>query len=108
MGFVLCCGDPLCRLVSKCFCLLGKDDISTTFQGRNYGVGCPGGVEVVAHNLRDTLRSHDGSDLALLKIGFKNAFNMVDRTSFMSGSCRVFPELSSWTNWCDSSLPPSL
>jgi len=51
----LACGDPLRRLVAKCFCVAGKDEISAAFKGKNYGVGCPGGVEVVAHSLRDTL-----------------------------------------------------
>ena len=48
----LCCGDPLRRLVAKCFCLGAKDEISRFFKGKNFGVGCPGGVEVVAHSLR--------------------------------------------------------
>ena len=54
----LACGDPIRRLVAKCFCVAGKEDISKAFRGRNYGVGCPGGVEVVAHSLRDSLKAH--------------------------------------------------
>ena len=42
----LCCGDPLRRLVAKCFCLGGKDEIAAVFKGKNFGVGCRGGVEV--------------------------------------------------------------
>jgi hypothetical protein len=99
----LCCGDPLRRLVAKCFCLAGKDEISDFFKGKNYGVGCPGGVEVVSHSLRDVLREQGRSDLALLKIDFRNAFNLVDRESFMRSTCEVFPALSAWTNWCYSS-----
>ena len=38
----LACGDPIRRLVAKCFCIGGKDEISAAFKGRNYGVGCPG------------------------------------------------------------------
>jgi len=76
--------------------------ISDVFRGKNYGVGCPGGVEVVAHSLRDTLQRHADSDLALLKIDFKNAFNNVDRSSFMSTSCSALRQMSSWTNWCYS------
>ena len=34
----LACGDPLRRLVGKCFCVGGKDEISTAFKNRNYGV----------------------------------------------------------------------
>src|SRR6478672_1291026 len=40
----LACGDPIRRLVAKCFCVAGKEEISKAFAGRNYGVGCPGGV----------------------------------------------------------------
>ena len=43
----LCCGDPLRRLVGKCFCIGGKGEISGVFKRKNFGVGCPGGVEVV-------------------------------------------------------------
>ena len=45
----LACGDPFRRLVGKCFCLGAKEDFSAMFAGSNFGVGCPGGVEVVAH-----------------------------------------------------------
>ncbi len=44
----LACGDPIRRLVAKCFCFGGKEEISKAFAGRNYGVGSPGGVEVVS------------------------------------------------------------
>jgi len=53
----LCCGDSIRRLVAKCFCIRGKDDIAAVFKGKNYGVGCRGGVEVVAHSLRDVLNA---------------------------------------------------
>ena len=59
----LACSDPIRRLVAKCFCVAGKEEISHSFAGRNYGVGCPGGVEVVAHSLRDCLNKHKGSKL---------------------------------------------
>jgi hypothetical protein len=63
----LACGDPIRRLVAKCFCLGGKEAISKAFDGKNYGVGCKGGVEVVAHSLRDTLAKHKGSKMVCSK-----------------------------------------
>ena len=96
----LACGDPIRRLVAKCFCVAGKEEISKSFAGRNYGVGCPGGVEVVAHSLRDCLNKHKGSKLGLLKIDFRNAFNMVKRSHFVKAACEMFPAMSSWTEWC--------
>ena len=96
----LACGDPIRRLVAKCFCVGGKEEISKAFAGRNYGVGCPGGVEVVAHSLRDCLQQHKGSKLALLKIDFRNAFNEVKRSHFVKAASEMFPAMSSWTEWC--------
>jgi len=96
----LCCGDPLRRLVAKCFCAGGSGEISTKFQGKNFGVGCPGGVEAVAHSLRDVLQKHRKSGLALLKIDFKNAFNLLDRNWFVEASSKMFAGLERWTWWC--------
>jgi hypothetical protein len=96
----LCCGDPLRRLVAKCFCLGGKGEIARGFERKNYGVGCPGGVEAVAHSLRDVLQKHRKSDLALLKIDFKNAFNLLSRDAFVRATAKMFPGLERWTWWC--------
>ena len=101
----LCCGDPLRRLVAKCFCLGGKDQIAAAFKGKNFGVGCRGGVEVVAHSLRDVLSKHKDSDMALLKIDFKNAFNLMDRNAFVQASSKMFGGLERWTRWCYTQSP---
>src|SRR5690348_4490092 len=87
----LCSGDSLRRLVAKCFCLGGKSEISTYFDGKNYGVGCSQGVEKVAHSLRDALARHKDSELALLKIDFSNAFNRMERDTFVLASSEKFP-----------------
>ena len=78
----LACGDPLRRLVGKCFCLGAKQDFSNMFAGNNFGVGTKGGVEIIAHTLRDFVTNHTGEGLAALKVDFKNAFNCVDRSVF--------------------------
>jgi hypothetical protein len=96
----LCCGDPLRRLVGKCFCLGGKDDITREFFNKNFGVGCPGGVEVVAHSLRNVLEGRFEPNEALLKIDFRNAFNLIDRNAFVRAACDKFPRMSQWTYWC--------
>ena len=77
------------RLVAKCFCLGRKDEISRGFKGKNFGVGCPGGVEAVAHSLRDTLQKHRKSGFALLKIDFKNAFNLLNREAFVRATSKI-------------------
>ena len=96
----LCCGDPLRRLVGKCFCIGASPDISATFRNRNFGVGCPGGVEVVAHSLRNVLEGPFAPNEALVKLDFRNAFNLIDRTAFTRAACEKFPGLSQWTWWC--------
>ena len=102
----LACGDPFRRLVGKCFCLGAKDDFAAKFAGSNFGVGTKGGVEIVAHTLRDFVAHHTGEGLAILKVDFRNAFNCVDRSSFLSAIHRDFPGLYSWIEWCYGS--PSL
>ena len=87
----LCCGDPLRRLVSKCYCLGASEEIAHFFHNKNFGVGCPGGVEVVSHSLREVLRKHAQSELALLKIDFSNVFNRVDRKAFMRATSTSSP-----------------
>jgi hypothetical protein len=98
----ICCGDPLRRLVSKCFCLGGREEIAEVFKNSNFGVGVPGGVEIVAHSLRDILDNPPSPGLALLKIDFTNAFNLVDRNTFLSAVDVELPGLSPWARWCYS------
>ena len=59
----------------------------------------PGGVEVVAHSLRDSLKAHHGSNLGLLKIDFRNAFNEIKHSYFVKAACEMFPAMSSWIEW---------
>ena len=37
--------------------------------------------------------------MALLKIDFKNAFNLMDRNTFVRASSAMFPGLERWTRW---------
>ena len=55
-------------------------------------------TELVARG--DTLQRHAESDFGLLKIDFSNAFNQVSRSAFVQATCREFPGLANWTNWC--------
>ena len=89
--------------MSKCFCLGAKEEFSACFEGKIFGVGCPGGVEVVAHTLRDFVNNHTGEGLAALKVDFRNAFNCVDRSCFLSSVHHSFPGLYDWVEWCYSS-----
>ena len=42
----------------------------------------------------------DDSDLALLNVDMKNAFNECNRTSFLAKVLECFPEISAWMQWC--------
>src|ERR1700743_3602458 len=66
----------------------------------NFGVGTKGGVEIVAHTLRDFVAHHTTEGLAALKIDFRNAFNCVDRSCFLKAVHQDFPGLYSWIEWC--------
>lgn len=91
--------------MAKCFCIGAKSEIAQAFKGKNFGVGCRGGVEAVAHSLRSTLTEHRGSGMALLKIDFKNAFNSIERAAFVPEVVSRFPGLAAWTRWCYSAAP---
>jgi hypothetical protein len=43
--------------------------------------------------------------MALLKIDFKNAFNLVERDKFIKAVSARFPALESWTRWCYEDSP---
>jgi hypothetical protein len=57
---------------------------------------------VVAHTLRDFVSNHTGEGLAALKVDFKNAFNCVDRSSFLASIHSSLPGLYPWVEWCYS------
>ena len=59
----------------------------------------------MAHSLRDVLHKHRNSNLALLKIDFKNAFNLLNREAFVKASSEMFPGLERWTWWCYNRPP---
>ena len=48
---------------------------------------------MVAHSLRDSLKAHYGSNLGLLKIDFRNAFNEIKRSCFIKAVGEIFFEL---------------
>ena len=63
-------------------------------------MGCPRGVEVVSHSIRDAPQRHWKSKFGLLKIDFLNAFNEIKRDHFVKAVDSMFPAMSNWTQWC--------
>jgi hypothetical protein len=43
---------------------------------------------------------HKQSNFGLLKIDFRNAFNEIKRDHFVKAVNKMFPAMSSWTEWC--------
>src|SRR2546423_4778656 len=54
---------------------------------------------------RDVLLKYRNSELALLKIDFKNAFNLLNRETFVQATSKMFPGLERWTWWCYNQSP---
>ena len=97
-------GEILHRLASRLCCEFAFPFLSDFFLP--YGqvdVGIPGDLEVAIHAVHHSL-SQFGNDesLALLKIDMKKAFNECNRSAFLDGVCKEFPEISPWMYWCYS------
>ena len=97
-------GEIFRRLASRLCCQFARPFLSDFFLPfGQVGVGIPGGLEAAIHAVRHSL-SQFGNDepLALLKIDMKNAFNECNRSAFLDGVCKEFPEISPWVYWCYS------
>ena len=65
------------------------------------GVAQPLGTEVGVRVLRQWCQRHGNDpESVVLKIEFENAFNTVDRQSFLHHCRQHFPELAPWAEWC--------
>jgi hypothetical protein len=77
-------GDILRRLVAKYLAQTVHSWARDIFAPLQVGVAVPAGAEVLIHSIRGLVTAH-GSDpsVSLLQIDFKNAFNQVDRATFI-------------------------
>ena len=91
-------GETLRRLVSKCLNFAVRKDAESTLAPSQVGVGVRGGCEAAIHSVRSVVDLH-GSDssLCLLKIDFKNAFNLVSRQSVINQVHAHLPGILRWT-----------
>ena len=94
-------GETWRRLVSKCLCKASQESAAALFFPLQIGVAQPLGTEVGVHTARQWCRRNAGdTSKAFLKIDFANAFNTVDRITFLK-ECRLrFPSLAPWVEWC--------
>ena len=68
------------------------------FSPTHLGVGVKGGCEIIVHSVRSLIDIYYSSnDKCLLKIDFKNAFNLISRESIISQVAKYFLGLLNWT-----------
>jgi len=85
-------GNTLRRLTFKIYNTGLVSNAIQYFLPLQFGVGVKGGAEGTFHSLRSFLKENMGSDNAVLKIDFKNAFNLVDRKCLLDVIAEKFPD----------------
>jgi hypothetical protein len=78
----LAVSDRFRRLACKLALTLITADIGPLFQPFQLGVGCPNTADTIIHSVASTLESLC-LDECILQVDFSNAFNMVDRATFI-------------------------
>ena len=90
--------ETLRRLVSKCLNTSVKTEAEMFFSPTQLGVGVKGGCTIIVYSVRSLIDIYSSStDKCLLKIDFKNAFNLISRESIISQVAKYFPGLLNWT-----------
>ncbi|KAD6119073.1 hypothetical protein E3N88_10344 [Mikania micrantha] len=88
------------RLVSKVAMKKVGKEMTRYLGDHQFGVGVPNGAEAVLHSANRFLNSfHADGSLALLTVDFSNAFNMVDRTTFLQEVHQRCPSIYRWVQF---------
>jgi hypothetical protein len=96
----VCTGEAWRRLVGKALLGTESDTINAFLLPWQLAVGTPGGAEALAHAVRGWREAHaDDDDRVFLDFDETNAYNTVDRASFLARMQIVFPGLSRWLRW---------
>jgi len=94
-------GELLRRLTAKLLCAEVKDEAHSYTFPAQVGVATPLGAETAVHVVRQWMERQEGSNTkAALKLDFRNAFNLVDRSAMLHEVDAHFPTLSRWVRWC--------
>ena len=72
-------GNTLRRLAGKCCMLKLSQQLPSTFQPHQLGVGTTSGAEAIVHACRNLIGDAGSTNKVLLKTDFKNAFNTIRR-----------------------------
>ncbi|KAL5517866.1 hypothetical protein EMCRGX_G003497 [Ephydatia muelleri] len=99
-------GEVLRRLTGKCLCAVLKQRVIDFFEPIQFGVACPMGSEKVIHGIRACVEKFwNDRDFSVMKVDFKNAFNLVSRDAVLQECANHFPDLLPWVAWCYGSHP---
>ena len=85
-------GCTLRRIISKAICIAIRERAATALAPFQLGVGVPDGSVTAAHADRRFLGSAPAGS-GILKLDFRNAFNVLDRTTMLTRCTEIFPEL---------------
>ena len=90
-------GNTLRRLVSKCAGYAIKSARQERYGHKQLGYGVPKGAEAAAHAVRRLIQEDNPPDRVLVKIDFKNAFNMIDRNALLTTVHNHFQPIYNYT-----------
>ena len=96
-------GESLRRLASKCLCAAVKNEVADYLKPLQVGVACPLGAESLVRVFTQYMSRHAApGDKVVLTVDFSNAFNTVDRKSFLQECVCHAPGKAKWAWWCYS------
>lgn len=102
-------GETLRRVISSILTTRVRDRARENPAPLQVGVAISGGCEAMEHPTRRVVRRlHEDPTQGLLKIDLKNAFNLVNRNSFLAETRQHLPELYKWTEYCYAEDHPHL
>ena len=91
-------GETIRRLVSKCLNTAVRREAESILAPTQLGVGVRGGCEIAIHTVRSVIDSKgDDSKTCLLKVDFKNAFNLISRQIVIDQVTKHLPGILRWT-----------
>ena len=90
-------GELFYRLSAKLALRLHKDQIAKALEKHQYGVGKPGGMEIITHSISYILQ--ENPDLTCLQLDFTNAFNSIERSVVLDVVRERLPALYPFVCW---------
>ena len=94
-------GEIIRRLFSKVACRSVIVSMKNYLSPLQLGVRTPNGCEMIIHGLSACIEKCGANpNIAMLKIDFENAFNLVSRDAIFSRVRAICPSISAWVEYC--------